>query len=75
MIRLFVVDDHPLVRIGMTWVLETQKDFRVVGEAPNGGEALAAIARRRVDVVLCDFHRRTWMAWKSPAGCWRSIRI
>lgn len=56
MIRLFVIDDHPLVRIGMTWVLETEKDFRVVGEAPNGKDALAAIARRRVDVVLCDFH-------------------
>ncbi|MBT2747534.1 MULTISPECIES: response regulator transcription factor [unclassified Lysobacter] len=56
MIRLFVIDDHPLVRIGMTWVLETQKDFRVVGEAANGKDALVAIARRRVDVVLCDFH-------------------
>lgn len=36
MIRVFVIDDHPLVRVGLTWVLETQKDLRVVGEAGNG---------------------------------------
>lgn len=56
MIRVFVVDDHPLVRVGLTWVLETQKDLRVVGEADNGRDALEAVRHHRPDVVLCDFH-------------------
>lgn len=56
MIRVFVIDDHPLVRVGLTWVLETQKDLRVVGEAGNGMSALTAVARHHPDVVICDFH-------------------
>ncbi|ROU08955.1 response regulator [Lysobacter enzymogenes] len=60
MIRVFVIDDHPLVRVGLTWVLETQKDLRVVGEADNGVSALAGVARHRPDVVICDYHLPNW---------------
>ena len=54
MIRLLVVDDHPVVRAGMVAVLGEESDFEVVGEAANGAEALALVPRLRPDVVLMD---------------------
>ena len=54
MIRLLVVDDHPVVRAGMVAVLGEEPDFEVVGEAGNGAEALALVPRLRPDVVLMD---------------------
>jgi DNA-binding NarL/FixJ family response regulator len=53
-IRLLVVDDHPVVRAGMVAVLGEESDFDVVGEAANGAEALALVPRLRPDVVLMD---------------------
>jgi DNA-binding NarL/FixJ family response regulator len=53
-IRLLVVDDHPVVRAGMVAVLGEERDFEVVGEAGNGAEALALVPRLRPDVVLMD---------------------
>ena len=54
MIRLLVVDDHPVVRAGMVAVLSEETDFEVVGEAANGAEALALVPRLMPDVVLMD---------------------
>ena len=54
MIRLLVVDDHPVVRAGMVAVLGEEGDFEVVGEAANGAEALALVPRMSPDVVLMD---------------------
>ena len=53
-IRLLVVDDHPVVRAGMVAVLGEESDFEVVGEAANGAEALGLVPRLRPDVVLMD---------------------
>jgi DNA-binding NarL/FixJ family response regulator len=53
-IRILVVDDHPIVRSGITSVLATQSDFDVVGEAGTGDEAITAAARLRPDLVLMD---------------------
>ena len=53
-IRILVVDDHPIVRSGITSVLASQSDFDVVGEASNGDEAIAAAERLKPDLVLMD---------------------
>lgn len=54
MIRIMVVDDHPIVRSGVTGLLETEPDFEVVGEAASGEEALALATSAQPDVVLMD---------------------
>jgi DNA-binding NarL/FixJ family response regulator len=54
MIRVMVVDDHPIVRQGLVSVLSDEDDLEVVGEAGSGREAVAHAARLRPDVVLLD---------------------
>ena len=54
MIRVLVVDDHPIVRQGLVSVLSDEDDLEVVGEAGSGREAIALAARLRPDVVLLD---------------------
>lgn len=56
MIRIFIVDDHALVRSGMRLILSGEPDMEVVGEAPNGDAALPQIRALAPDVVLCDLH-------------------
>lgn len=54
MIRVLVVDDHPLFRSGLAGLLATVADMEVVGEADDGDTAVEAAARLRPDVVLLD---------------------
>lgn len=53
-IRLFVADDHPIVREGLVAILGTQPDFTVIGEASNGREVVAKVPRLKPDVLLLD---------------------
>jgi DNA-binding NarL/FixJ family response regulator len=53
-IRVLVVDDHPVVRAGLVGMLDTEDDLHVVGEAGDGDEALARVAALAPDVVLMD---------------------
>jgi DNA-binding NarL/FixJ family response regulator len=53
-IRLLLVDDHLVVRVGLRGLLETQADFEVVAEAAGGHAALREFEKHRPDVVLMD---------------------
>ncbi len=53
-IRLIIVDDHPIVRDGLRGMLDGDPDLEVVGEASDGVEALAVVAKLQPDVVLMD---------------------
>ena len=53
-IRVVVCDDHPIIRAGLQGLLAAHDEFEVVGEAADGREAVAVVARTRPDVVLMD---------------------
>ena len=53
-IRVFLADDHAIVRDGLRMVLEAHPDLRVVGEASDGRGAVAEVRRLLPDVVVMD---------------------
>ena len=53
-IRVLLVDDQPLIRLGFRMVLDAEPDVEVVGEAADGAEAIAQVAAIGPDVVLMD---------------------
>src|SRR5580765_5553615 len=53
-IRILCVDDHPLLREGVTALLASQPDMTLVGEASNGREAIEQFRMHRPDVTLMD---------------------
>ncbi len=55
-IRVYLVDDHALVRAGMKMILAGEVDIEVIGEADTGEVALAQVRQLKPDVVLCDIH-------------------
>src|SRR5690606_11384149 len=54
MIRILLVDDHEMVRIGVSAYLQSQKDMEVAGEASNGQEAVKMALELRPDLILMD---------------------
>ena len=56
MIRVLVVDDHPLFRSGLRGLLETVADVEVVGEAADGDTAVSRAVELRPHVVLMDLN-------------------
>ena len=55
-IRVFIVDDHAIVRTGIRMILSAHVDIDVVGEADSGESALPLIRKLKPDVVLSDLH-------------------
>lgn len=54
MIRILLVDDHEMVRIGVSTYLQMQPDMEVIGEAVNGREAVDKALELRPDIILMD---------------------
>jgi len=54
MIKLLIVDDHVILREGLTSLLGTQPDFEVVGEAGTASEAVTKACELKPDIVLMD---------------------
>jgi two-component system, NarL family, invasion response regulator UvrY len=55
-IRVYLIDDHALVRTGMKMILSGEMDIEVVGDCDTGEDALREIRTLKPDVVLCDLH-------------------
>lgn len=54
MIRVLLVDDHPVVRFGLRTILEAQEDLTIIGECGSGSEAVRLASELQPDVVLMD---------------------
>ena len=54
MVAIMLVDDHPVVRQGLKNILVTVRDFRIIGEASNGAEAVSLSSRLKPDVIMLD---------------------
>ena len=57
--RVLVVDDESLVRRILKQILSSYQDLELVGEAANGEEAIAAVARLQPDIVVMDIRMPT----------------
>lgn len=57
-LRLYLLDDHDLVRRGLQDLLETKRDLNVVGEGASAHRAMREIPRLRPDVMILDIHLR-----------------
>lgn len=55
-IRVMMADDHVLFRQGVRKLLEVEDDISIVGEAANGNECVAMMAKLRPDIVLLDLN-------------------
>lgn len=55
-INILIVDDHLVVREGLKLILETNDDFKVIGEAENGEIALRMINKNIPDLILMDLN-------------------
>ena len=53
-IRVFSVDDHPLLREGIAAIINNQQDMQVIGQAANGHDAVEGFKKHRPDVTLMD---------------------
>jgi two-component system invasion response regulator UvrY len=54
MIKVIIVDDHPVVRRGLKQIIEYEPDMQVVGEAKNAGECFSLVRRMECSLVLLD---------------------
>ena len=54
MVKIILADDHEVVRQGLRSLLETERDFEVIGEVGNGLEAVQMIEKTQPDVLVLD---------------------
>ena len=53
-IRVYLVDSHPVFRLGVAGLLRAEQDMMLVGEAEGGREALVKIPKKKIDVLVLD---------------------
>lgn len=53
-IRVLIVDDHSIVRQGLSSIIEPDPDFEIIGEASTGAETLEFVESEKPDIVLLD---------------------
>jgi chemotaxis response regulator CheB len=52
--RVLIVDEHPIVRLGLRRVIEREQDLTVCGEAENASDTRTAIAELSPDLLICE---------------------
>lgn len=52
--RIFLIDDHPLVRMGLGQILNTQEDLELCGELEGGRGAIEALSQMAPDAIILD---------------------
>src|ERR1700690_818875 len=53
-VRIVLADDHPLYRVGLLRLLEAEPDWKVLGEASDGAEAVKMARQLKPDILLLD---------------------
>jgi len=55
-LKILIVEDHQIFRLGVKTLLSKQKEFALIGEAPDGSEAIRMAEEEEPDVILLDVH-------------------
>ncbi|KHT64095.1 nitrate/nitrite response regulator [Photobacterium gaetbulicola] len=56
--KIMIVDDHPLMRRGISQLLSFENDFEMVGEASNGADAVVLAQEKEPDLILLDLNMK-----------------
>jgi two-component system NarL family response regulator len=64
-IRVMIVDDHPVVRVGLRATIEAEPDMEVVAEAGDGVAAVEAFTAKRPDITLMDLRLPGMSGWET----------
>ena len=73
MIKVLVVDDHQLVRVGTTRLLEDQPGITIIGEAGSGEQAIDLVRSLQPDVVLMDIQMPGIGGLEATRRCLRAV--